>query len=546
MRRNFLPRTVFVRKTLLALIGWVVLLAHCAAVETVSSSSSTVPGMFSQFPQGELQCEWALSPLDAVYITLDSHRAIKIAQLQVIQQEGTVCEQSGPFDPQLDGSVEHHIQDNFRSSGGPTGLTGHRSIVNAGVTKTTRYGTRFSAQYSVDHIDNALQIAPFTSRAGSTQITFQIDQPLLRGRRCGIDTANERASQWELEAANAAHLQTVAERLNRTVLAYWAAAAAQAQLRVERESEKRLQVLVENTQDLINLNYLASSDIEQPKAQLARQRSRRIISEQSFFSSVQAMTISMGFIDAVFIQDESLIIFSEFPVIDSSAIEDPNAINTLVGEMLPCRHDIRELVLLERAAETLAAGACNDRKTQLDVFGSAGLVDDKFGLRVNHIGDAAKINNPQRDYRVGVTFSRPLFNRGRNGVAKRREAEYEAAILATEDLRVDAIGEIRELWTNQLALAFEAEHLGTSATHWRSLMENEYTKLKAGMSTLFTLIDFEEQLTATLRSYIDLQRQYAQNIVALRLAVGALVTADAGLDCYRICDVTTLPIGDSE
>ena len=75
-------------------------------------------------------------------------------------------------------------------------------------------------------------------------------------------------------------------------------------------------------------------------------------------------------------------------------------------------------------------------------------------------------------------------------------------------------------------------------------MHNEARKLTAGLSTLFQLIDYEEQLTNTQREQVDILRRYARNIATLRLASGTLIVDDNQIACFYEQAATTIPTCD--
>ena len=123
---------------------------------------------------------------------------------------------------------------------------------------------------------------------------------------------------------------------------------------------------------------------------------------------------------------------------------------------------------------------------------------------------------------------------------RRREALWRQAELDKELLQLNAIADVRRTWTNQLALGLQIEQTDRAVVQYKVLVENEIRKLRVGESTVFKLVDFENQLTNALISQITLYRQYAQNIANLRFLIGRVFSAD-DFDCIAVGPMTALP-----
>src|SRR5262249_41217807 len=97
------------------------------------------------------------------------------------------------------------------------------------------------------------------------------------------------------------------------------------------------------------------------------------------------------------------------------------------------------------------------------------------------------------------------------------------------------------IWTNQLALAMQIQHANRAVERFKTLLNNELKKLKAGESTLFKYIDFESFLTSAQITQVTLIKEYAQNIGNLGLITGTVCAVDCDLDSIQVNNMTEIP-----
>ena len=393
----------------------------------------------------------------AVCAALCCQRDIKIAQLGMAVTKGSFCQSAGPFDLFLEGSIEHLTETDVRDSGIITDFTGHNTAISLQATKQFRCsGTQFRLGFDTDYRDFATQFDPTFFRRGGTRLFFNVEQPLLRGRGCSLEAAREMGAFHDWQASKMAALQVISERVEFVLARYWDAVAARKLLEIDIESEKRLIRLVENTKRLIAANTLAASEIDQPLARLARQKVRRTASEQNLYAAIQALTVSIGYNDDRYIVNPTQCFLDELPNPETWITEHSEVIEPLIETALCCRYDIQEAELQVKRTDVLWKGANNAKKTELNLIGRVSIIDEKYGTHADALDDILRFNQPQKDYRVGVRISRPLYNMEACGCSLRSRAEYEQAQLNLDNLRLNAVAELRQSWGEHISLAIQA------------------------------------------------------------------------------------------
>lgn len=483
-----------------------------------------------------------LALTDAIQQTLDYQQAVEIARQQVQVQCGLAKFFSGPFDPTVTGSFDHTISDDVQVTGLKTRDVAHASSATLGLLKRLRLGTILSAEAAVQQSKTSpLLASPPLDRTNNASVTFRIDQPLLRNLCWSPETVEERVNILEARAVYWDTLQNISAEVTNTVSLYWDVVAAKALLDTNRESEERLEKFYLNTKRLIEGKQLARTEIEQPEAELAAQKTTRLGAEQRYYDAVQQLQLAMGYVGCEFLFEEENLTLDPFPSSRLDYEEMSCLVEELVAYARECRYDIRAASNRERQACMRVNGACNRLLPRVDVFSSVTAIDHRVGPRAANLTGAAEFKRPQKDWRIGVSLSTPLYYCEGRGEYQRRHAEEQQACLALERLQLFAQGDVRRTTSNLVALSAQMARSAQAVENFRQIVKNEVQKLNAGESTLFRLFDFENQLTNAIRRHIALENSFSRNLALLRLQSGTLLACDDNLEWVTINDVTQLP-----
>ncbi len=418
----------------------------------------------------------------------------------------------------------------------------HETTVHVDVRQKTREGTRLVLSVDIDQYKNPI-VCPKRLNLGS--VTMEINQPLLRDFRYGLDRMNELANLQELEAVRYDTLQLISQQVFNTVSLYWDTLAARRIVQAQKDSEERLTKIVENVKFLIQRGQLAPADLLQPIAQLSSQIVARVGSEQAYYELQQQLKFIIGEWDELCpCSTKEFDVTDDFPITDLNPLAFPSLFCSLFPTVYDWRFDIMASVMRESKYTLLLKGAKNFELPQLDVVGRARFTDFTDCSRSEQLFSSLRFDQPQQDYSVGVVFSTPFFRDDAKGLIRQRQAEWSQAQANTQLLKQQALADISAALRDQLNLQEEIRKAKEAAEEYQQLLINERKKLIAGYSTIFILLSFEASLTNAIIAHIRLQSELAKNISRIRFLTGTLVQFLPGKGCCRsfvIGDAVTLP-----
>ena len=97
------------------------------------------------------------------------------------------------------------------------------------------------------------------------------------------------------------------------------------------------------------------------------------------------------------------------------------------------------------------------------------------------------------------------------------------AFLEENQLWSTIYSDIATALREQIELVDELYYANKAAEWYEIALRDEILRTKAGHSSLFFVIDFENRFRRTLIERVNVQRQYAQNIARLLFLTGTLV-----------------------
>lgn len=481
-----------------------------------------------------------LSLSDAIAYTLDHQLQIKISELNVKAQRGVVRNAAGPFDPVIDGDISYtgikHVQCpvlNIRTS-----KDGHETTAFLGASKKARLGTVVSVSAQVDQVDDFC-FFPKPTNIGT--ITFRIEQPLLRNFMLSQDTVNEQAARFELSAVYYDNLQTVSQQILNTTTQYWEVVSLQKQLEISKQAEERYIKLTDEIQQLIKEDQLARTDIEQPIAQIERQRLINIQLAQALYSEIQTLKLTMGDVNLCGKDADQLLAIDNIPKVDLDVKKFQEVANELIHYATSYRYDIRASFFRQLAFEALLEGAYNQVLPEVNLRGAVNSTDFRRKGSAEPLLKPLKLKNPQTSFTIGLHISVPLYNDAAEGTLMQRQAQKSQSVLSTQLIVQTTIRDLRQAIADQINLTAELIKANSLVEINRTLIANERKKLLEGFSTLFVLLDFENRLTQSLSDQVDISKQFIQNVALIRFLTGTLLMNEGPASCIEVADVTLLP-----
>lgn len=421
-----------------------------------------------------------------------------------------------------------------------TDLQGHETTAHLDVSRRFREGSRIVFSVDIDQYNNPI-LCP--RRLNVSRVSVEVDQPLLRNLRYGLNYMTELANKQGVNVVRYETLQTISQQVLNTITAYWNTLGARKILISQRESEERLQKIVENVKFLIQRGQLAPNDLLQPIAQLSSQIVARVQAEQAYFDAQQQLKFVMGEWNEVFpCSTKEFEVVDEFPVTALDPLSFPSIFCNLFPFVFQQRFDILASINREEVYTLLLKGAKNSELPQLDVVGRASFEEFTSCSRSEELFSSLNYKHPQKDFTVGVVFSTPFYRDEAKGLIRQRQAEWSQAVANTQLLKQQALSEISAALKDQIHIQEELKKAKEAVDEYQQLLINEKKKLVAGFSNIFFLLSFESSLTTAMVVYIQLQNQLATNIARIRFLTGTLIQySPFNCQFFTVGDASVLP-----
>ena len=410
-------------------------------------------------------------------------------------------------------------------------LNTNMASYSAGLQKRLRTGqiTEVSLNYGLNK--NNFPFDNFNENVGkywgnhSSTLNFSLTQPLLRGKGRNIATTFEKTAQLYIENSKKNNEFTNSYELLQIGLAYWDYYTAFKSLEIYQQNESRVRNVLSITNELVKADKKPAGDVVQVNADLANQEKLTIMAEQSLYQARLNLGRTIGLSN-----EESLLLdtpINDFPTIAESAYRNDFDKNDFIKVAKEKRGDLKAVKKLAEALDIQYKLAQNNVKPQLDLTGFASYGGVSMG---NGVGEVfSTLTNYQgRNTGVGakLTFSFPVDNNVAKGnliksnVAISDQKVYNDNLQRNIDLNIS--NSINNLNNSVLSLKKSEEALG----YYKETFNNEQVKFQTGLTTILTLILFQERLTSAELRYLQAYQQFANAIILLRHETGTLINQD--------------------
>ena len=406
----------------------------------------------------------------------------------------------------------------------------------AGVSKGFRTG--ISTDLSVLMVrDDPRQTVPGTPTytENRSTISFTIDIPLLKGRGSVSAGAAEKAAMLGQEASLASFKHAVSSTILKSIVAYWNYGVAIENLKVQRNSEKRVQAWIDSAEAKSSglQGYLEDKKGKVVDAKQALTESRNALATALGIPAEKAGELGMPTADFPMHWEEVL-----------NRFDHNNIRERWINSALEKRFDLQAAKLNLEAAQVQLDKARSDLQPQLDLsltVGYKGFTQyDGMNTYVNSLDN----NIRGTDTSVNLTFNYPIGNNLAEGMRDLNQAGYlQAKIQLDESLRGVRL-EISDVVANvkgRLQKAVLAKK--TTESYLESVKSFQQDKaFMKDPSKLLSLMELEKKLTDSISSYYSALGDLASAIAQARLQTGTLVDSQNESANLEISTLTSLPM----
>ncbi len=492
----------------------------------------------------DLANQLTLTLEEAIELALKNNNDIDTSRNDVQIAEFNFRGARGIYDPVIGSESYYESRTTPTAStigGAVNGSVTQRQVFgNAGVTGFSPFhGGNYSAGFTSSRTNTSNLNATLNPQY-PTDFTFRYTQPLFRGRRFDINRRNIEIARKNLSMTDSQFRQRAIEIIALVEQAYWNLAFALRNLQVQIDAVKQARLQLESNQRLVAKGVLAPIDVVAATAQIAT-------FEQGVYTVQEDVTRAENTLKTMLLADRTADIWAR-PITPVSPITlDPPRIGLAIAvtEALKNRPELTQLTASEEINRIDERFYRDQTKPQIDLVGSytsqglagsetAAAINPATGLsRVppnlvggyfNSLGNLLGQDYPT--YRVGLSISLPWGNTtakanlGRtlvesNRIANQR-AQTENVIEAEVRNSLQALRSAEARLASALAARVSAEQLS----------ESEQRQFRAGTTTLYLVLQRQNELLAARGRELQAQTDLNKAISEFQRATGTTLTAN--------------------
>jgi outer membrane protein len=400
--------------------------------------------------------------------------------------------------------------------------------LSAGVRKKIRTGQTMAFDMNYGFTNNNYPFnafnQPIVNYLGNNASTLNVSliQPLLRGKGRAIATALEQTYTLYVANAKSNNEFTNSYELWQIGNAYWNYYTAFKSLEIYRENESRIRNVLAVTQELVKGDKKPAGDLVQIRADLASQERQTLMAEQDLY----AARIYLGKVIGLSSEESVLLDSPEnaFPTIAGSDYRRDLDKADFLSVAREQRADLRAARQGHEALDRQYQLAENNTKPQLDLTGFVSYGSVSTGNGMSDVLSSFS-SNYGRNIGTGarLTFTFPVNNNlARGNLAKSYFALSDQSVVMNNlqrSIELDISNDVNYLH-NSVSTLEKAEEV---LKYNRDVFNDEQVKFKSGLTTLLSLILFQDRLTAAQLRYLQAHRQFAGAIINLRHDTGTLI-----------------------
>lgn len=329
----------------------------------------------------------------------------------------------------------------------------------------------------------------------SGAVSLNLSQPLMRGFGADVETASLRTARLDERINVLIFREAIADVVVATIQAWRGLVRAQRQLEIREASLERAREQLETNRTLIRAGRMAAREILQSEADVAER-------------------------ELSLVQTRNNVTASNFQLVNVLDIDSATVIRPVDRPAAP-----RPLLSTEEAIETALAHSPGYARAKLrreiaEIALEVAESDQLWDLRLEADASRGTGGGEGVDYSAGVRLTIPLWDREPAlGLSRARAGITLAARWLVElrqviDIRVRQAVRDVEVGRRRIELARQALALSEEK------LEIEQAKLQQGLSSIFQLSRFEDDLVQAQNAEVDALVDYENALTALDRILG--------------------------
>ena len=436
---------------------------------------------------------------DCILLALENNRILKRAYLDRITEKYDLQVAEDKFYPHGQG-VFSTERSSIESDNSRTANWDHNAAFT--ITQEIPLGGGFSFVWGNDLLKMRNVDDTYSS---SWELSF--NQPLLKGAGLDVGTASVRRARLQEKQNMLSFQETLTDTITSTIQSYRNYLSRYMRLTISRNSLERAKQTLEINKSLIDAGRMAAVELVQTQAEIANREFDLLTAENNLDSS------RLDLIKVLDIDKET-----QFEPVKESEVETAlPALEDATAIAFGNRPDyLREMIGLELAKIDYTV-ADNNRLWDLSVNAGIGNSnsDEKYGDAIHGLYDIDR-----SDWNVGLTLTIPFRDLTITQAYLNAKTALKKTEMGLEESRDNIEIEIRDavrdaqMKLKQMALAREARILAEKK------LEIENEKLKAGRTTNFQIVQFQDDLVMAQNNEVDAVTGYLNSLTSLDSKLG--------------------------
>jgi outer membrane protein len=509
---------------------------------------------------------------DAIRLTLQNNNDVDSSRIDVQIAEFNLRAARGVYDPLLAG--ESYYERRTTPTASTIGGAGASGSITQSDIRTAfgasglspfaggSYQLDFNTARTTTNNQNALLNPQFPTSFALTYV-----QPLLRGRRFDISRRNIEIAKKNLSLSDSQFRQRVIEVINQVEQAYWDLVFALRNLQVQIDAVKQARTQLESNQRLVAKGALAPIEIVASNSQITT-------FEQNVYTAQQEVTRAENTLKTLMLKERTSDVWlRSLTPVTPVELEAPRVpLESAVGDAIRNRLELQQIQTSREINDINTRFFREQTKPQVDLvanYTSNGLagtaneitrtsntVNPDLLARINQLSAAQNlpplviqptttVSSPPANlvggyfnsltdilanryptYRVGVRVALPLGNRVAEAELGRSLAEGNR--LQNQRLQQEQIIEAEVRNALQALRSAEARLASAAAARLAAeqLYESEQRQFRAGTTTVFLVMQRQNELIAARGRELQAQTDLNKAIASFQRATGTTLTAN--------------------
>ncbi len=441
------------------------------------------------------------------------HRGTTLEQARFRTASATagIRQAQGDFDPVLFGDLTYTFSE--RPAGGFFSAFGNTTTKTLSATQGLRQllTTGGTMELRLQEQHSRFSFLPLPQ--SDTTLTFQFDQPLLRGAWRLVATEALERARLQAHQSDRDLQQARNDRIQDALDAYWELALARADLAVKERSLELARELREMSERRFRLGAIAEVEVIQAEADVTTRADAVLTAANRVRDAEDALKVLVFGLDEAEEWDFGLRPVDPVPEVAAPEVDW----RTAFARARRLRPDLQKLRLAAEEAELAWRSARRGLLPKLD-----------FTAQGSYFGQEPQVGDSlstlfQRDfpgYTLGLVFELPIGNDTARGAERVAHWNHQLALRALKDRERDLAREVRQAVREVAWLAERVAATREAREVAERQLAAEQRRLEEGASTNFQVLQFQTDLAAAESAEVQALMDYAKAVYRLNVVQG--------------------------